>query len=269
MVLLLSKEANDSPHVLREVERAVSKNIPIIIYKLEEVTLSKSLEYFIMMHQWIDTERGFNVVLDAAESGKAYTYQGETYVGSDRADINIQPLVTGDSSWETSNIRTWLNSEEKNVKYADTEPRAAVMGDGKNAYYDESGFLNEFTESERKHIVTVKNITAWNVLNGKNEVETQDRVYLLSESELPLLEEGSRRYVKLTEAAKENDQAKWENFYMELADTDSRFYWLRDPVEDSATRVKVMTVENVDPDVVGLFSACSDGIGIRPVINVK
>lgn len=52
MVVLLSKEANKSPHVLREVERAVSHKIPIIIYKLEDVELTKSMEYFLMTHQW-------------------------------------------------------------------------------------------------------------------------------------------------------------------------------------------------------------------------
>ena len=56
MLLLLSKRANDSPHVLREVERAVSKNKPIIVYKLENFTLSKSMEYFLMTHQWLDSQ---------------------------------------------------------------------------------------------------------------------------------------------------------------------------------------------------------------------
>lgn len=53
VVLLLSKASNESPHVLREVEYAVSKNIPIIVYTLEEVKLSKSMEYYLMTHQWI------------------------------------------------------------------------------------------------------------------------------------------------------------------------------------------------------------------------
>lgn len=53
MLLLLSQAANDSPHVLREIERAVSKKKPVIVYKLEEVTLSKSMEYFLMTHQWL------------------------------------------------------------------------------------------------------------------------------------------------------------------------------------------------------------------------
>ncbi len=57
MVLLLSENSNQSPHVLREVERAVSKSIPILIYKLEDVELSKSMEYFLMTHQWMDAKK--------------------------------------------------------------------------------------------------------------------------------------------------------------------------------------------------------------------
>lgn len=57
MILLMSNAANQSPHVLREIERAVSKGVPIFVYKLEEVELSKSLEYFLMTHQWLDVKR--------------------------------------------------------------------------------------------------------------------------------------------------------------------------------------------------------------------
>ncbi len=56
MILIMSEHANRSPHVLREVERAVSKSIPILVYKLEEIKLSKSLEYFLMTHQWINAK---------------------------------------------------------------------------------------------------------------------------------------------------------------------------------------------------------------------
>lgn len=69
MLLILSKEANNSPHVLREVERAVSKKIPIIVYKLEEVELTKSMEYFLMTHQWInaDINVGHQVIVDSID----------------------------------------------------------------------------------------------------------------------------------------------------------------------------------------------------------
>lgn len=62
MILLMSEDANQSPHVLREVERAVSKSIPILVYKLEEVSLSKSMEYFLMTHQWVSAKANENGV---------------------------------------------------------------------------------------------------------------------------------------------------------------------------------------------------------------
>ncbi|MDE6608914.1 MAG: toll/interleukin-1 receptor domain-containing protein [Lachnospiraceae bacterium] len=62
ILLLMSENANTSPHVLREVERAVSKSIPILVYKLEEVSLSKSMEYFLMTHQWVNAEADENYV---------------------------------------------------------------------------------------------------------------------------------------------------------------------------------------------------------------
>lgn len=54
VVLLMSQNANQSPHVLREVEHAVSRKIPILVYKLEDVALTKSMEYFLMTHQWLN-----------------------------------------------------------------------------------------------------------------------------------------------------------------------------------------------------------------------
>lgn len=56
-MLLMSNSANQSPHVLREVERAVSKSVPILVYKLEEVEPTKSMEYFLMTHQWVNAKQ--------------------------------------------------------------------------------------------------------------------------------------------------------------------------------------------------------------------
>lgn len=58
MLLVLSAESNTSPHVLREIERAVSRKIPVVVYKLEEVELTKSMEYFLMSHQWLTAKQG-------------------------------------------------------------------------------------------------------------------------------------------------------------------------------------------------------------------
>lgn len=79
MILLLSENSNRSPHVLREVERAVSKGIPILICKLEEVELSKSMEYFLMTHQWIQVERNkeYRQILMYIENLKMQNVSGE------------------------------------------------------------------------------------------------------------------------------------------------------------------------------------------------
>jgi TIR domain len=54
MVLILSSSSNDSPQVRREVERAISKSVPVLPLRVEDVLLSKSLEYFISTQQWLD-----------------------------------------------------------------------------------------------------------------------------------------------------------------------------------------------------------------------
>ncbi len=54
MILVFSSNANASPQIKREVERAVSKGIPILPFRIENVPLSKSLEYFISTPHWLD-----------------------------------------------------------------------------------------------------------------------------------------------------------------------------------------------------------------------
>lgn len=54
MVVIFSSNSNNSNQVLREVERAVSKGIAIIPFRIEDVVLSKSLEYFLSSPHWLD-----------------------------------------------------------------------------------------------------------------------------------------------------------------------------------------------------------------------
>ncbi|MFM8457702.1 MAG: TIR domain-containing protein [Chthoniobacterales bacterium] len=54
MVLLLSANANASPQVLREVERAVNKSVVVIPVRIENVMPSASLEYFLSTAHWLD-----------------------------------------------------------------------------------------------------------------------------------------------------------------------------------------------------------------------
>src|SRR5215813_10136914 len=54
MVLIFSADANDSRQIHREIERAVSKGVPIIPLRIEEVVPTKSMEYFLGAIHWLD-----------------------------------------------------------------------------------------------------------------------------------------------------------------------------------------------------------------------
>lgn len=54
MVLIFSANSNQSPQVIREVERAVNKGITILPFRIDNVALSKSMEYFVSSSHWLD-----------------------------------------------------------------------------------------------------------------------------------------------------------------------------------------------------------------------
>jgi hypothetical protein len=53
-VLVLSRAANASPQIKREVERAVNHGLPVIPYRIEDVAPAESLEYFVSTTHWLD-----------------------------------------------------------------------------------------------------------------------------------------------------------------------------------------------------------------------
>src|SRR5476651_464934 len=58
LVLVLSKSAIDSPHVLREVERASSKKRPVLSIRMDAAALPPDLEYFLSANHWLDASAG-------------------------------------------------------------------------------------------------------------------------------------------------------------------------------------------------------------------
>ncbi|MGB6351818.1 MAG: toll/interleukin-1 receptor domain-containing protein, partial [Pseudolabrys sp.] len=54
MVLIFSSSANDSPQVRREIERAASKGVAIMPLRIEKVSPTKSMEYFLGDIHWLD-----------------------------------------------------------------------------------------------------------------------------------------------------------------------------------------------------------------------
>jgi actin-related protein len=72
VVLVLSSNSNSSPQVIREIGRAVSKNVTIIPFRIDDTPLSPSMEYFLSTHQWLDAlkpplERHFQKLADTVQ----------------------------------------------------------------------------------------------------------------------------------------------------------------------------------------------------------
>lgn len=80
VLLMLSANANNSPHVLREIEHAVSRSLPIVVYKMEEVELTKSMEYFLMTHQWMDqkSNEDYGAIVKCIDSLQSDSLQSMT-----------------------------------------------------------------------------------------------------------------------------------------------------------------------------------------------
>ncbi len=366
VLLLLSKEANSSPHVLREIERAVSKKIRIIVYKLEDVELSKSMEYFLMSHQWIHTlhgdidkeiikslsektEQGKDITaqslgkeknsvpkgkkilllittlllllgglllyfaikekdvidvspgatvvfgtyngepiewrvlrvsadgkeavvvakhiltmkaFDAAESGKYNFYDGRDYWGEDISDedISLQYQLRGNSQWSVSNIRTWLNATEENVKYADQKPNAAAMSGLQNGYDAEAGFLSNFSEEELQAILLTDVVT-----NGEI---TEDKVFLLAKDELTWFEEADVKLAAIpTAAACEQDKTDWYEVYALELGAEDYSWWLRD-TDMRHPYEAYMVCNSYSTEQITLTSVGLEGYGIRPAMTI-
>jgi TolB-like protein/Flp pilus assembly protein TadD len=69
VVLILSKQAVESPHVGKEIERASSKRRPIIALRTDSAPLTRALEYFLSESQWIDVlQSGIETAITALVS---------------------------------------------------------------------------------------------------------------------------------------------------------------------------------------------------------
>ncbi len=58
MVLIYSASANASPQVIREVDRAVMRNVIILPFRIEAAEMSKEMQYYISAAHWLDAIEG-------------------------------------------------------------------------------------------------------------------------------------------------------------------------------------------------------------------
>jgi N-acetylneuraminic acid mutarotase len=59
VLLIFSASANSSPYVLREIERAIAYERPVLSIHLDDAVPNPSLEYYLNLWQWLDASGGF------------------------------------------------------------------------------------------------------------------------------------------------------------------------------------------------------------------
>lgn len=72
-VLVFSAETNESTHVKNEVERAVSKGLSIIVFRVQDVVPTEEMEFYLMRRHWLDAmtppvEAHFQQLVDAVRA---------------------------------------------------------------------------------------------------------------------------------------------------------------------------------------------------------
>lgn len=137
ILLILSNASNQSPHVLREVERAVTKSIPILVYKIEDVTLTKSMEYFLMTHQWMNAKKNtYDDIIVGIENLKKSSVEKESRI-----------MKSVDSKAERENVKS---GKRKKKLVAAIIAFAAILvvgaGAASVAFYVNEGY-GEMTEN--------------------------------------------------------------------------------------------------------------------------
>ena len=106
-------------------------------------------------------ENGMLMLSDGILTMRAFDGAGE----HDNDIMNFR-LYYGSNRWENSNLRDWLNSDAeagKVVWSCGNAPSKENVWNGYNAYDDEAGFLNGFTDSQKSAVkeVTQKQLLSW------------------------------------------------------------------------------------------------------------
>jgi hypothetical protein len=87
MVVVYSAAANESNHVVAEIDRAYNKRIPILPVRIENVPLSQDLEYYLSTSQWFD-----------ALDGRLASHLGQTVEGIEVPDRSKVTVTVEDAS---------------------------------------------------------------------------------------------------------------------------------------------------------------------------
>jgi len=232
---------------------------------------------------------------DASESG-VYNQIGDTTFDNKMPKDQIYTSYTqedmrafkGSNDWASSNIREWLNSDERLVKYTTQPPTESAVWYGMNDYDKEKGFLYNFSSEEKALIkpVTHRSIVSvlekdqaaggsalynfkqgslddiWYNIEGAYYRSIEDRVFLLSVDEALqyIYDRGELLKCYLTEEAIERDESYWYND-LKNRDGGSFLWWLRTPNANTSCEVCIVSTSG---DLIYSDYAVLCGIGVRP-----
>lgn len=181
----------------------------------------------------------------------------------------------GNNRYKDSNIRQWLNKSGpdwfEKTHSADEPPTNAGTNNYGTGYDDRNGFLTHFTEDELAAIVPVNLTVAKNtVTDGGGTEEVTDRVFLLSNTEVGLVNEpGGAEGEKLPLFT--NDTSRIGIVTKQVEDNSNydivgaRHWWLRSPSSSYSSYVRYVLTS-------GALSDCNAFIGnfgVRPALNLE
>lgn len=129
LVLVFSESANQSPYVMREIQKAVDLNIPIIPFRISEAKPSEEMEFAISSQHWIDgfsgdMDNNIDILLSKVKEKlkinntelppKPINYVGIHFTDEDLKIVNI--MSNSRVNCECKSFRLYKNISEKELQ---------------------------------------------------------------------------------------------------------------------------------------------------------
>lgn len=114
MVVVLSTHANGSRHVCKEVERAISKGLTVIPFRIEDIMPSKDLEFFLSAEHWLDAitpplEMHLTLLLRSVQSYLgAIEQHGRAETAAERREAERVFEEMAPDDWSVGSRPSWL-----------------------------------------------------------------------------------------------------------------------------------------------------------------
>jgi len=104
-LLILGPHSNTSSQVQKEIDRAVNAKIPIVVFRLEDVVLSKALEYYLCDTHWVEGHSGhFTSALKSLPESLKKLWD----MAASEEDIPpLPPLPNLEQGRKGKSLRTW------------------------------------------------------------------------------------------------------------------------------------------------------------------